>query len=144
MNCKTIHKNLIFFLGNELPENEMEQIKSHITECDGCALFLEDLQKTLAVIDEEKMLESNPFLYSRLKVKLNDYGEKSPAQGWLTQLKPALQPIAFSVLLALGIYSGFKIGKPGEQAGRTAIAQQEMIPYLNEMEVEPLETFLMD
>ncbi len=144
MNCKVLHKKLIFFLEKELRENEMEQISAHISECGSCALFLEEMRKTLRVIDEEKMPESNPFLYSRVKVKLEGYGEASPAPGWLTQLKPALQPIAFTILLVLGIYSGFKIGYTGEQTAVTTLAQQEIIPYLNEMEAEPIENFLMD
>ncbi len=144
MNCKVLHKKLIFFLEKELTENEMDQISAHIRECESCGLFLEEMRKTLGIIEVEKMPETNPFLYSRVKVKLENLGETSPAPGWLEQLKPALQPIAFSIVLVLGIYSGFKIGNTGEQTIGTAVAQQEMIPYLNEMEVEPLETFLMD
>lgn len=144
MKCKVLHKKLIFFLEKELPENEIEQIKVHISECASCALFVEEMRKTLAVIAEERMPETNPFLYSRVKVKLEDHAEKSPAPGWLTHLKPALQPIAFSVLLVLGIYSGFKIGYTAEQTAETTLTQQEILPYLNEMEAEPIENFLMD
>ena len=144
MKCKVLHKKLIFFLEKELPENEMEQIKMHISECASCALFLEEMRKVLAIIDEEKMPETNPFLYSRVKVKLEDHAEKSPAPGWFTQLKPALQPIAFSILLAVGVYSGFEIGKPMENTAGAITSQNEIIPYLNEMEAEPIENFLMD
>ena len=144
MNCKVLHKRLIFFLEKELPENEMEQISAHITECESCALFLKDMRKTLSIIEKEKRQETNPFLYSRVKVRLENYRERSGAQGWITQLKPALQPIAFSALLVLGVYSGFEFGKPIEDTGGTIAAQNEIIPYLNEMEVERIETFLMD
>jgi hypothetical protein len=55
-----------------------------------------------------------------------------------------LQPAFFTILLVAGIYSGIKIGQPAIKMDSESYASQEVIPYLNEMEGETIEAFLMD
>ena len=56
-----------------------------------------------------------------------------------------LQPALFSVLLLAGVYTGFKIGGIANAEQSTQVyAETELVPFLNEMESEPLETFLME
>jgi hypothetical protein len=56
-----------------------------------------------------------------------------------------LQPVMFSILLVIGIYSGIKIGQPSPvKVYSTEMFEQDAIPYLNEMETESIETFLME
>ncbi len=145
MKCKTIHKNLIFFLDEDLPKREMEQIRIHLSECKKCAAFSEDLKKTLQIINKENSVETNPFFYTRLKTRL----EKHPEPAQALQEKPVwikiVQPVFFSVLLISGIYFGFKIGTPSHIKTASAnYTTEEILPYLNEMQSEPLEEFLME
>lgn len=144
MKCKALHKKLIFFLEGDLPSTEMEQIKVHLLECASCEAFAEDLKKTLGILETEKSPEVNPFFYTRLKAKLEN---QSPAEEELA-LRPVFvkisQPVAFSILLVVGIYSGIKIGQPSHDKFQIAsIINQGEIPFLNEMEAEPIEAFLM-
>ena len=56
-----------------------------------------------------------------------------------------LQPAFFSVLLMAGIYTGVKIGQPANETNSTeVISDQDVIPYLNEMETETIEAFLIE
>jgi anti-sigma factor RsiW len=145
MKCKTLHKNLIFFLEGELSSSEMEQMKIHLSECTDCAAFAEDIKKTLGILKTEKSPAVNPFFYTRLKAKLENQEEKAKEVFWQPAMLRVLQPVVFSILLIAGIYSGIKIGQPAQlKMYNTTMLDQEIIPYLNEMEVESIEAFLME
>lgn len=145
MKCKTIHSKIIFYLEGELAADEMELIKSHISECSDCSAFATDLQKSMAILDSEKSPKVNPFFYTRLKAKLeNQVGGQNEIYRRPVFIR-VLQPVFFSILLIAGIYAGIKIGEPANSTATSAIyAEQDLIPYLDEMKNETIETFLME
>jgi hypothetical protein len=144
MKCKNLHNKLIFYLEGDLLQKEMEQVKFHLSGCTECAAFAKDMKKTLGIIETEKMPEVNPFFYTRLKAKMEAQAEtfekaKNPF------LVRVLQPALFSLLLLVGIYSGIKMGQKAEdQLYAETSANEQLVPYLNEMEAEPIEAFLME
>ncbi len=145
MKCKNLHSKLIFYLEGDLPESEKQRVEEHLSECSECMAFANDMRKTLGMIEVEKNPESNPFFYTRLKARLEkEYQEEHQAAG-KPLLRRVLQPVLFSIILLLGIYAGIKLGQPvdGEMAGYT-FPDEQVIPYLNEMEAEPIEAFLME
>jgi hypothetical protein len=145
MKCKTLHKKLIFFLEGDLPEKEAREIKLHLNECADCAAFAEDMKKTLGIIQTEKSPEVNPFFYTRLKARFESQEENAGKTAGFPIWQKVLQPAFFSLLLLAGIYAGIKIGQPAKPENQTAIfAETELVPFLNEMKTEPIETFLME
>ncbi|MFW6257364.1 MAG: anti-sigma factor family protein [Prolixibacteraceae bacterium] len=144
MKCKAVHKKLIFFLDGDLPEAGMKQVQQHINRCDNCAAFAADMRKTLDMLEEEKTQEANPFFYTRVKARLKNEQEKIYAPEKRPVLVKVLQPVFFTVLLLFGIYSGFKIAQTASEQYAGGELQEEVIPYLNEMEEEPIEAFLME
>ncbi len=145
MDCKTLHRKMIFYIDGELPNPEMEKIKFHLDECSDCAAFYEEVRKTLDVLTAEKQREVNPFFYTRLKARLENQSAVQPAFQQNRVWAKMLQPAFFTVLLLAGIYSGIKIGQPASgSSGSSVYAAHEMIPYLNEMESETIEAFLME
>ena len=143
MKCKNLHEKLIFFLEGELSPVKMNEVQNHLDGCSSCAAFAKELKLTLGIIDIEKNPEINPYFYTRLKAKLENRVE-SPVLGRLILAK-VLQPVFFSILLIIGIYSGIKIGQPAstKQYSLTLMQNQE-IPYLNEMAAETIESSLME
>jgi hypothetical protein len=145
MKCKNLHKDLIFFLEGDLPAKEMEQIQIHLAECDSCAAFAEDMKVTLGILEVEKSPAVNPFFYTRLKAKLENRESEKLQIFRRPVFARILQPVMFSILLVIGIYSGIKIGQPSPvKVYSTEMFEQDAIPYLNEMETESIETFLME
>lgn len=143
MKCKAIHNKIIFFVEKELPVSEMKQIREHINNCPNCALFAKDLQKTLRILDSEKVVEENPFFYTRVKVRLENQEKEVVAKRPI--LARILQPVAFSIILLFGVYGGIKLGQPyNAQLSESSLSENQIIPYLNEMDAEPIETFLME
>lgn len=145
MKCKTLHKKIIFYLDGELPAAEMEQMKIHLSECIDCAAFVEEMKKTLEVIVNEKMPQLTPFFYTRLKARLENQAEQVVATRQTPALVRILQPVLFSLLLLAGVYTGIKIGQPAKvNSDIPVFAENEAVPYFNEMETETIENFLME
>ena len=145
MKCNTIHKKLIFYLDGELPQQEMEDIKNHLSECKECALFAEELKKTQAILTSEKSIEPNPFFYTRLKARMEAEESVNYTPSWQPAWVKVLQPAVFSIILIAGVYFGSKIGKPAPMNIAVAtFSDENVIPYLNEMDTEPIEAFLME
>ena len=145
MNCNTLHTKIIFFLEGELPLWEMEEIKIHLENCPGCTAFVSEMKKTLTVLHNDKLQEVNPFFYTRVKARLENQAEENIAVRRSPVLVRILQPALFSILLLGGIYAGIKIGQPSKiNSGNPVYIENEMIPYLNEMESETIENFLME
>jgi len=145
MKCKTLHKKIIFFLEEELPADEMEQMKYHLSVCNDCNAFAEEMAKMLAVLQTEKAPSVNPFFYTRLKAKIENLSNSKIRYNKNPFFVKILQPALFSVLLIAGIYSGIKIGQPiSDRTSYYVDSEQEIIPYLNEMKNETIELFLME
>jgi anti-sigma factor RsiW len=143
MQCKKLHKKLIFYLEGDLPYKEAEEVKQHLAECKECTAFAGEMSKTLGVLQTEKSPEVTPFFYTRLKARLESQTEKSSQLVSHPFVVRVLQPAFFSLLLLAGVYTGIKIGQPAE-TGTNYYQQEQVIPYLNEMETEPIEAFLME
>jgi len=143
MKCKAVHKKLIFFLDKELPVSEMEQVQKHLDECSDCALFAEEMKNTLSILESDKVTDENPFFFTRVKARL----EEAKSKQLITRpiFIRVLQPVAFSIILLLGIYGGFKLGEtPKVNLAESTLTEEEMIPYWNDMDAEPIEAFLME
>lgn len=145
MQCKAIHKKLIFYLEGDLPAREAENVASHLGQCNDCAAFAEDLKKTLGVVELEKSPEVNPYFYTRLKARMENQHSTARQTVGLPVWQKVLQPAVFTLLLLAGIYSGIKIGQPAQtESPEFSAAQTALIPYLDEMKAEPIEIFLME
>ncbi len=144
MKCKTVHTKLIFFLEKELSGAEMKVVQEHLDSCSDCRLFAEEMRKTLSILETEKTPEINPFFYTRVKAKLESLEKAETLAGRRPVLVRVLQPIAFSIILLLGIYGGIKFGASSANTGDSYVAEQEILPFVNDMDVEPIEIFLLD
>ncbi len=143
MACKTIHNKIIFYLEQELPAVEMLQVKQHLETCRECALFAAELQTTLGIIAGERVGENDPYFYTRLKARMENRAAQSKRIPMV--LARIVQPLAFLMVLFIGIYGGIKLGQtPKNSSPRTHNSEQQMVPYFNEMKAEPIEAFLME
>ncbi len=145
MNCRNIHKKLIFFLEGELSEPEAQKVAQHLTECSDCAAFAREMEKSLHVIIKERSPEVNPFFFTRIKARMEKETEIQRSPYLVLIWNRVLQPIVFSLILLSGIYVGIRIGQPTTyQFENPVYANTELIPFLNEMDAEPIESFLME
>ena len=111
MKCKKIHNKLIFFIEGDLPENEMAAVSAHLEVCSSCREFVEEMKKTLGIINLEKQVQVSPYFYTRVKARMEGQQESSPESTGLSLWERVLQPAFFTVLLLAGIYAGILTGR---------------------------------
>ena len=144
MNCKNLHKEIIFYLENELDEKKQREVEAHLGSCPDCKAFADDLKTTLNLMGNVEPIEDDPFFYTRLKAKLENSAIHQPPLLWV-KLQASLRPVFLGMLLLAGVFSGIKIGqhhflpKASQQ-----VSQLELVPYFNELDVESIESFLME
>jgi len=139
MNHKSIHKDLIFYLDNELSVEKRTAVEKHLEECADCRSFLVFLQEGMQIIEKEKNQEVTPFFYTRLTARLDEKSERQVQSQWVRLAQPAF----FSLVLLAGIYGGLKLGgnAPSPKGNQQVHSNVQII---NDFAAEPIESFLLD
>jgi len=139
MKTKCIHKDLIFYLDNELSVEKRTAVEKHLEECADCRSFLAFLKEGMQVIEKEKNQEASPYFYTRLSARLDEKTERQAQSQWIRLAQPAF----FSLMLIAGIYGGLKLGG---NASSPKVNQQatSSVQMLNDFAAEPIESFLLD
>jgi predicted anti-sigma-YlaC factor YlaD len=145
MKCKIAHKKLIFYSAGKLNDAENEEIKTHLQTCDNCHNLYIELKSTLILVEKKKTLEPNPFLYTRINEKLANL-ESEKDQAVITPVyKKVLQPIFFTFLLAIGLFSGVKLGNTVIIDYQNKLSVPHITAfYFNDFQQEKLEVFLLN
>ena len=138
MKHESIHKDLIFYLDNELSFDKRTAVEKHLEECADCRSFLAFLQEGMQIIEKEKNTEISPFFYTRLSARLNENPEHQAQSQWARLSQPAF----FLLLLFIGIYSGLKLGRNASTTKENN--QATSVQMLNDFAAEPIESFLLD
>ncbi|MCD4792421.1 MAG: zf-HC2 domain-containing protein [Bacteroidales bacterium] len=144
MKCKNIHKKLIFFINDELTGSINEEIKIHLKGCKKCNNIYTALETTLNLVGKKKTIKPNPFLYTRIKQKLNEIEIEKKQAVFNPVYKRVLQPVFLSLLLAAGIFTGIKLGSSYEikQQKNKSVSQTTEF-YFNDFNQEKLEIVLL-
>jgi len=144
MDCKHINHKLIFFLEKSLPVPEMQQIKAHLDECEACRQLAEKLESTLQVIEDEKKVTINPFLYSKVMQKIENRKEQKyfiPAFSLINQIKP----VYYSIIMVIGILLGIGLGNLAVNQSEKSLANIQMEEiYFNDFQQETIENILLN
>jgi anti-sigma factor RsiW len=88
------------------------RLSNHVQGCPACASKLEEMRKTMALLDEWQAPEPSPYFDTRLQARLREEMAKPAKAGWLHWFRsPAL---ALSLGLAMMVAGGvsFFTGKP--------------------------------
>jgi hypothetical protein len=141
MNCKRCHKKLIQYLEESLQVSERQEVEQHLLECASCHGFADYLKETLATIESSRITTPDPFFYTRVKAKLEKQEESFHARPVFARI---LQPAMFTLILIAAIYAGLKIGDYALSSDKENYVVENLDPWMNELNAEPLETFLME
>ncbi len=100
MKCNKIHEllpDLAAGLSAAPPE-----VNEHLHACPACADKLEEVRKTMALLDEWQAPEPSPYFDVRLQSRLR---EKIAEQriGWLQWIRKPVLGLALTLLLAVGL-----------------------------------------
>ena len=102
MDCKIISNNILFYLDNELVEDERIKFDSHLEACPHCKSLFESVASTYKLIAVENQMAANPFFFHKLKTKLETKEEISA----INIFSSVLKPLAIAASITLGIIIG--------------------------------------
>lgn len=142
MKCKDINKDLIFFAEGSLTGKRKEEINNHLSGCEMCRNFIKELTYDLELIEKEKEVAPNPFLYSRIQNKINSLEQTGNV--FITSAVKILRPVFISLLILSGIFSGFKLGNYYSNKYSYEASEYQVITfYLNDLQHESVETLIL-
>src|SRR5512146_2009920 len=89
MNCNGVREFLPDVASGVAVASAETQV--HLRECPQCATQLENLRRTLALLEEWQAPEPSPYFDTRLNARLREEMAAAPGRSWLAWLrKPAL------------------------------------------------------
>lgn len=145
MNCKTVSKNLISYSNGELSNSENEIIKTHLKNCESCYNIYTEFEATLNLIEKKKTITPNPFIYTRIKQRLNNIENGVGQSGFRPVYRKVLQPVLLSFLLVSGVFIGIQLGNTYEIPRQEKLANQQTTEfYFNDLQQEKLEVLLLN
>ena len=139
MQCKDIHKNLLFYQDNELEAGLKASIEKHLEECADCRGFSAFLKEEMQIIDREKNQEVSPFFFTRLSSRLDEKPDFRQQSLW----NRVAQPAFFTLVLVAAIYGGLRLGSDAS-SGRINQPATSSFQLVNDFEAEPIESFLLN
>ena len=139
MKCRKCRDQLLSFLEGSLSGSELAKVEDHLAVCLRCRGFALHLKEALALVDREMVIEPSPYFYTRVKARLQEH--KQPERERIAYR--ILQPAFFSMLLLLAIFTGIQLGKMTSSETVANETTVNYFPWMNEIEGEPIETFLM-
>lgn len=141
MDCKLCQEEIERYLEGSLPEGTKFKVAEHLKECAKCNGEFMFLKLADKVICEEKELESDPFLVTRVMALIENV-EQKPGYYVFSRifgkaLKPALITVTLTVALLLGIVAG-SLNNPVDQL----IQIPDELSYMDDAFIESLEFYL--
>jgi hypothetical protein len=104
------------------------EAKGHLEACATCAKELEEVRRTMALLDEWQAPEPSPYFDVRLRARMREEMQKQPS-GWLQWVRRPALAVALMALMVVGItlYPGREPGPmPAVEAG-TAVGDLQAL-----------------
>jgi len=143
MNCKYYQKEFEKYLKGSLPEGTRLQVAAHINGCTACNKELRLLELAENIINDEKRLESNPFLSTRVMAMIDEMEQKPKVPVFYNifgkVFKPVLITVTLTAALLLGIFAG-SLNSPSDQS----VQIPDEISYMDDAFIESLDLFLTE
>lgn len=141
MNCKTVQNKMTAYRSEALEKESLSEIKSHIEDCSACREIYEGLNETLNLIDKRKRLNENPYLYTRIKQRLESEKALKPKPVF----KRILQPAFLSLLILFSVYFGIQLGLSYQiDSVENELTETSTSYYFNDLEHENIEFLLLN
>lgn len=105
--CKSVQKNAPFYIDNEITSGKREEIEEHLGACELCRNFFLTFQETYELIDKDRIIKTNPFLFTKIMAKIE--ARKESLIYNVFNIKPAKIALVILLPLIAGIWLGSSI-----------------------------------
>src|SRR5579871_3237549 len=85
-------------------------VNEHLASCAACAGKMEEMRKTMALLDEWQAPEPSPYFDVRLQARLREEAAKQQ-HSWLAWLRRPVVAVAAAVVLVAGVSLGTWVEK---------------------------------
>ena len=138
MKCEPIKQNLFNYAEGNLSEVEKLMVTEHLKSCSDCRKLANILIDSFELIESQKVLNPNPFIYTRIEQKLQ-------TQKLTKSYSGILKPILVSLMILISLYGGIRIGKIYiDTATTNQYSSNSENYYWNDITQESLEISLLD
>lgn len=140
MNCQLCQKELDAYREGLLPEGIRVQVETHLGECKECAESFHLVSLSNEVMEEEKRLQSNPFLVTRIMAGIEELEQNRERQQRMPAYQKVLKPVLISVSIAAAIFIGVMVGNiylPTHPANNIPVE----MTYMNDAAIESVDLF---
>jgi predicted anti-sigma-YlaC factor YlaD len=137
MNCKLCQQELEAYLEGRMPEGLKAQVETHLANCVECKTKYQLISIAEKTIKDEKQLEVNPFIATRVMNSIEELEKKEEfrAPAYQKVLKPILIGFSIAVAILIGVLEG-GIYKPYHTTG----IPSELV-YINDAAIESVSMF---
>jgi predicted anti-sigma-YlaC factor YlaD len=104
-------------------------LDNHLHACADCTGMLNEMRKTMALLDEWQTPEPSPYFDVRLHARLREEAVKQPA-GWLAWMRRPAMAISLAVALVAGVTLWMehnKMGPAGPAQPGTAVSDLQTL-----------------
>lgn len=110
-----IQAKLLLYLDGDLPDEELRQIREHLSTCSVCAEQRDALALVWRSESRLEKVKPSPFLWTKLQARIKEY-EQTPILVWnLKRILSAMTLRPFAVLaMVAAIVIGIYLGSPSE------------------------------
>jgi predicted anti-sigma-YlaC factor YlaD len=98
------------------------EFKKHLEICSDCKLLFEKIASTYALTEIDKITDSNPFFYTRVKAGIEN--QKSQANAVYSSKKWVLQWATYVVLGVFALFAGYLIANDQSFVSQESLQNQ--------------------
>lgn len=120
-----------------MPEGIRVQIQEHLDECSGCATVYQLEVLANRVIDEEKSVQPNPFLATRIMAQIEAQKQSRSSTELIPLYRRALKPALVTLSLAAAVLAGVLTGSIYKPASQQKVPVE--LTYINDAALESVE-----
>jgi hypothetical protein len=140
MNCQLCLKESDGYLQGTLPDGIRIQVENHLGDCNECAESYHLLKLSGLVMEDEKRLQPNPFLVTRIMAGIEELEQNREIHQHIPVYQKVLKPVLISVSIAAAILIGVMVGNIYLPDHPTNNLPVEM-SYMNDAALESVELF---
>jgi hypothetical protein len=133
MDCSKKY-DFIGYLDGSLPEIKRQDIELHLAQCSSCTYAVEKIKKSLEVIEWQKEIKANPFLFTRIR-------ERMTVEEYIPLRSRILKPAIIAVIALFSVILGVTVGSYLSGTNNSTISSSAF--YWNELEQENIEMTLL-
>ena len=141
MNCTDYQDKFDRYVEGRLTDNLRQEIDDHIENCFECRELLALTELSELVFREEKKIESNPFLSSKIMAQLEDK-QRARSESEILSIR-VLRPILVAASIILAVILGISVGNMSSSVYLSHQLPDELI-YINDAEIESLSLFITE